>query len=407
MRARVWLLSEVYYPEDVAVSHYATGLAEGLASDFEVHVVTSQPTYDRRGERWPAVEVRNGVRVERCQATALDKNVLGYRAINAATFSTSIFVHALAHVRKGDVVLAETSPPSLPFIALAVCRATGAKCMIRTEDVYPDAAVSAGLLPANGIITRTLDLANRKLFQHADAIVVIGRCMAELVRHKTGGHCAPITVIPNWADSDVVKPMEGAENPLRSELRLNDKFVVLLAGNLGRVQGLEILVEAAQGLQRDDDVRFLVVGTGAKEAWLRSQIDQRGLTNIILAGAKPRREQNVFLQAGDIALLTLSKGMMGAGVPSRLYNYMAAGMPIIAATGAGSESALVVREEQIGWVVDPGDGIGLAEVIREAKRSRAHLRELGRTARQAAATNYSRSQIVARHAEAIRSLLGC
>jgi glycosyltransferase involved in cell wall biosynthesis len=219
----------------------------------------------------------------------------------------------------------------------------------------------------------------------------------------------PIAVIPNYADIGDVLPSKRANNPMRLQYGLKDKFVVLVAGNLGRVQGLEIVIRAARELSSDPAVHFLIVGDGARIDWLRSEIARLRLSNITMAGARPRSEQNTFLTAGDVALLTLERGMVGVGVPSRLYNYLAAGMPVISATGRGSETSLVVEEERLGWCVEPLNGGELAHAVTDAMQRRAELPALGMRARQVAESRFCRDAIVARYSRLVDEMYrgGC
>ena len=86
---RVWVVSELYAPEETSTGHYATGIAEGLAGSAEVGAVVAQPSYSRRGLKAPRREVRNGVRVHRVRSTTLDKNSAVGKAINSLTSASS------------------------------------------------------------------------------------------------------------------------------------------------------------------------------------------------------------------------------------------------------------------------------------------------------------------------------
>ncbi|MCX6922862.1 MAG: glycosyltransferase family 4 protein, partial [Verrucomicrobia bacterium] len=229
-----------------------------------------------------------------------------------------------------------------------------------------------------------------------------GRDMKRLVERKLGDAAGKLMVIPNWADLDEVAPAERRDNALLRKLGLLDKFVIGYAGNIGRVQGVEALFDAACRLRQAADVHFLFVGSGQKVGWLKQAIEDAQLKNITLTGSRPRAEQSVFLNACDVGVVPLVPGMSGAGVPSRLYNLMAAGKPVIAVVDEDSEPALVVREEAIGWVVPAGQGDQVAAAILEAKSDTKRLAEMGRRARSAAEARYSREQII----KAYSDLLG-
>lgn len=106
--SRNWFVSELYYPEETSTGYYITRIAEGLAGDFDVHVLCGQPTYSVRGTRAPSREVHNGVSIKRCAGTTLDKNVLLFKFLNMVTLTVSILFNALSRFRKGDTVVVVT-----------------------------------------------------------------------------------------------------------------------------------------------------------------------------------------------------------------------------------------------------------------------------------------------------------
>jgi glycosyltransferase involved in cell wall biosynthesis len=392
----VWVVSELYYPEETSTGHYLTIIAEGLAGEAETRVLCGQPTYSQRGTRAPAREVHAGVAIRRCAGTALDKDVIPLKLINIATLGASVGWHALTRFRTGDVVLVVTTPPLFPLLVLAACRLRGARSILLVHDVFPDSAIAAGLLAPASLAARLFAAVNRRLYRLADRVCAVGRDMAELIARKTGPMRAPIAVIPNWADEDDVHPGPRRDNPLLRELGLLDAFVVQYAGNMGRVHDLESIVAAARIVGAGDrTVRFLFIGFGAKRGWLEAQIQKHALGNAILLPNRPRADQQNFLNACDVSISAFVDGMVGVGVPSRMYNVLAAGKPMIAAMDEESEQARVIREEDVGWVVRPGDGPGLAAAVLEAKRDPARLQAMGVRARAAAEGRYSRASAVA------------
>ena len=391
----VFVVSEVYYPEEAGTAHYMTGIAEGLARRTAVKVICAKPKYDGKWHDLPGREIRSGVEIRRCWATTFDKNWLPGRIANVITASLSIFTGVLRSVRKGDTVLVVTSPPSLPVFTALACLLRGARCFLRVDDVYPEAMIHAGIIRAGGFAARLINVANRALCRRADLIVVLGRDMQHLVEKRFNGPSEKIIVVPNWADMDILAPAPRAVNKLLRHYGLEDKFVVGYAGNIGRVQAVEALFEAACLLKSVLDVHFVFVGSGQKSAWLKSSVEGAGLRNVTLTGVRPRSEQPDFLNACDLGIVSLVRGMAGAGVPSRLYNVMAVGKPILAVVDEDSEVAMVVREERLGWVVPPDEPERIAAAILEARSNKERLAEMGTRARRVAETKYSRERILA------------
>ena len=400
---KIWFLSEVYYPDEQGTAFYTTGLAEGLADHFTVCVLCNYPTVTARGSRVARREERNGVLVERCAGTIFNKDVFLLRLVNIATYSAVLLFKALAGVRKGDIVVAVTSPPSAPFIAKLVSAIRRATCILRLEDVYPEILVATGMLPRTSPVNELLEALNQWLFRRVDKIVVLGRDMQALVQKKTGARKPTIRVIRSWADIDIVFPLPREHNQLLQETGLTGKFVVSLIGNIGRAQAVELILDAITLLQKNDRVHFLFVGSGARKKWLEDEARQRGLRNITILGQRPRSEQAIFLNACDVSLISLLPGMTGAGVPSRMYNIMAAGKPIIAVTGKDSETAFVVQEENIGWVVPSGNAEDVVCAVLDAQSDPERLNVMGQRAASAAREKFSRETVIGQYLDLIQN----
>lgn len=393
-KSRLWILSELYYPEDSATGYYVTGLAEGLAEAFDVRVLCAQPTYAARGTIAPKDEIYRGVRIHRCAATALNKDVLAFRLVNLMTISLSIFINALLRVRPGDRVFVVTNPPTLPFVALVVCKLRKARLVLRIEDVYPEAMAAASILHPRSLFYRLLQALHRRLYQAVDIIIVLGRDMKSLVEKKAPSCRSRTVVIPNWADLDLIYPLARSENPLLQKLGLSEKFVVQYSGNMGRTHDLESIIEVATRMQNHAEIHFLFIGSGAKQASVKATIEWRRLTNVTVLPPQKRSDLNISLNACDVSIISFVPGMVGVSVPSRMYNVLAAGKPIIAVTGKDSELAMIIREAHSGWIVEPKDIDGLQDALATAYAQRDRLSEITRRARSVVEQNYSYRGII-------------
>jgi glycosyltransferase involved in cell wall biosynthesis len=173
----------------------------------------------------------------------------------------------------------------------------------------------------------------------------------------------------------------------------------MYAGNIGHPTDIESIIECADRLKAEKDFHFVFVGSGAKSRWLKAQVEDRSLSNVSVLGQRPRKEQNVFLNACDVGLVSLVKNMWGTAMPSRTYNILAAGKPILALTDNGSELARVIEEEGVGWYTQPGDVDELQAMVMEIYRNRDHLSAMGERARIAALNKYSRDSAIARYSQ--------
>ncbi len=400
-KRKLWVISELYYPEMTSTGYYLTKIAEGLADRFDVNVICGQPNYSARGVEAPSREKLNGVKVRRVFGTRLDKNVIPFRVINMLTFGVSVFLAGLFKFGRGDRVLVVTNPPLMPFLTAVVCYLRGSEHFLLIHDSYPEILYAAGKLAPNSFSGRILERFRKKLIRSAARVIVVGRDMQKMIAQKTGvtSNCF---VIPNWAELETVSPAPRSDNKLLCELGLENKFVFLYAGNMGYPNDLESLIAAAEKLKTSDEkVHFIFLGAGVKKALLEKSIKTKNLKNITLLASRPRSEQQVFLNGCDVGIVSLVDQMCGVSMPSRTYNILAVGKPILALCDPHSEVAKVVTEEDAGWVVRPGDTDALLRTILEISESGDKLRRKGENARRAAVEKYSLGSAIENYAKVV------
>ena len=392
-KKKLWVITELYYPENNQTGYYLTRIAEGLTDDFDVKVICGQPNYAARGTRAAKREVHRGVDIYRVWGTTLDKDVLAFRLINMLTLGLSMFLKTVYKISAGQDVLVVSAPPSLPFLTALAAKMRGADYSLIIQDKYPEILIAVGQFKSSSFFIKILNDLNTRLYSAAKKIVVVGRDMKELVGRqlstKSSGEEDKIAVIQNWAALEEVEPLPRNENPLLKELGLLNKFVFLYAGNMGHPQDLESIVECADKLKADDRFHFLFIGSGVKRKWLEKEASEKQLVNGTVIAPRPRSEQKIFLNACDVGLVPLINNMCGVAMPSRTYNFLAAGKPILALTDENSEVAKVIEEDEVGWYVPPKNWEKLLKMIYRAFDERQNLAEMGKRARESALGKYS------------------
>ncbi|MEQ1605245.1 MAG: glycosyltransferase family 4 protein [Pyrinomonadaceae bacterium] len=398
----LWILTEVYYPEEISTGYYLTEIAEGLAKERMVKVITGQPKHMSRGQRAAKHEWRNNVEIFRSGGTTLDKNVFLFRLFNMLTIGISIFLKSLRLFKKGDHVMVVTAPPSLPVTTALACLIRGASLTLCIQDSYPEILVAVGASKPDSLFVKFVNFINRWVYKHVSNIIVMGRDMNELFVRKTAGLDIPIVTIPNWADLESIHPTSRNDNALLKELGIENKFVFMYAGNIGHPTDVETIIESAKLLIDREEFHFVFIGAGAKKSWLDEQVRLHDLRNVTVLDYRPRSEQNIFLNACDLGLVALIKGMWGTAMPSRTYNIMATGKPILALTDEGSELARVIDEENIGWHIVPGNAKVLSELIEQVYQARNTLPKMGERAREAALKKYSTEKAIESYSKALK-----
>ncbi|MDI6766950.1 MAG: glycosyltransferase family 4 protein [Bacteroidota bacterium] len=393
MLKNLWIVSEYFYPDESATGYYLTTISEKLGKYYNTNVICGWNKNSIHKFNSLSPEVFNGINIYRCKSTVLNKNVLLFRFINLVTISFSIFFKSISKLKSGDYVIVVTNPLSLPFVVSIACWLKKANCVLLIHDVYPNVLIATGLLKKDWLITRFLNWITVGLYNRVDNIIVLGHDMEKIILNKLVSH-TKIHIITNWADLKEIFPCQRKTNSLLKKMDIQDKFVVQYSGNMGRTHGLEILIDASKKLEEIDKIHFLFIGTGAKRNWLERSVKSYGLKNVALLPPQPRSNLCDTLNACDVAIISFIPGMLGLSVPSRMYNILAAGKPIIAVTDSDSELAIVVREENIGWIVSPDNPEQLVATIIEATRNSETLKEMGERSRIAAENKYSLDVII-------------
>lgn len=400
-KQNLWIVSELFYPSEASTGYILTNLAAGFKTEYNVGVLTAV----NENNKQPIFEIYNGVKIYRCFATKFNKNNLFLRLINAISFNVSIFFKAFQKFSKNDLVLAVTNPPVLPYFALLIAKLKKGKFIIVVHDIYPDLTAVLGLLKRPSLIFRVWTHLNKILFAWSDLIFVLSEDMKELIcdRFNCYGLEKKIHVVPNWAEIEIINPDVKENNDLLKTYGLKDKFIVQYAGNFGRPNDIETIIEAAKMLKDYDDIVFLFAGDGAKKKFVEQEEKRWKLQNLIILGSYSRKDQQQILNASDVSLIALIKGMKGISMPSRFYNILASGRPVIAIIDGDMEVASLIKRENIGWVVSPGDPKSLVKVILDA-RADPSLSAVGNRARSIAEREFSFTRTLSTYMAALKNL---
>ena len=396
---KVLMIGINYYPEITGIGKYSGEMAEWLAEQgVEVKVITAPPYY-------PEWKVRNkyktikyyrescqGVSVIRCPIWVPSRPNGFKRILHLASFAISSFLPVIwAGIFWRPAVVIVIEPPfmCLPagLVSAAFARATS---WLHVQDFEIDAAFELGLIRSR-YIRQFLASIERWLMRRFDVVSSISHMMTGHLRSK-GVKEDRILLFPNWVDMDLVFPLS-RPSVIRQELGFSDNQIVLLySGNMGKKQGLEIIIEAARYLQDSSNFVFLMSGRGA----VRAELEQlaEGLQNVSFMELQPIDRLNELLNCADIHLLPQRAGAEDLVMPSKLTAMMASGRPVIATARAGSEIARVLAG--CGVIVEPGDLEGFLGAIQGLGRAVDERETMGRVARDYAMTHWGKKEILAR-----------
>jgi len=351
---KVVVVSQHYPPDPSTTAAIMASIAERVAREAEVLVLsgTAGSAAMAASGKPDVVDVRNWMP---------GKAALGKRALAELLFTVRMFFVLLARLRGGDVTLTVPAPFMLPYAFAAAAKLKGARSVLIMHDLYPDVLVMAGMLKPQSIVARAMRALNAPMFRALDAVVIIGRDTEKLLLRYRGMTREKLRFIPNWATLPRGVRAVDPNNPYRRSL--SACFVVGLSGNLGFTHDPVIVFEAARLLRDNADVHFLLSGWGVGFDQLKALQAEARLPNVTLVDRVEDDELETFLAAADVWIIPYRKNVAGVSVPSRFYNLLAIGRPVILVSEPDAEAALTVTEHDVGWVVEPGNPNELAKAV--------------------------------------------
>jgi glycosyltransferase involved in cell wall biosynthesis len=397
-RRRLLVLNQYYRPAVEATATLLADLCEALTDEYDVIVVTGRV---REHEDLPAEEVVAGVRVLRARSTVYDRSALHRRAINYVTYLGDSLLRALS-IRGTDLVLCMTDPPIVGDLGVLVARRHGVPLLVISEDVFPEVATELGRL-TNPLLVDVLRRLVGFYMRRADHIVAIGDRMRERLVAK-GARPERVSVIPNWVDTDFIRPGP-RENGWTREQALDGKFVVMHSGNVGHAQNLDNLVRATTFLRDLRDLAVPIIGFGARHAEVGALVERLDADHVVFLPYQPREGLSLSLGAAHVHYVGLAKGLSGFVVPSRLYGILSAGRPVIVAADSDSETSHLVEEVGCGVTLPPDRPDLLAATIRNAHDGKLDLEAMGARGRAYVVRNADRSVALARYRSLIDRLV--
>lgn len=392
MRRKIWIISEYYYPIVTSTGFYMTEIAEYLANkDLDVHVICTGAKYNETSNyELTKIEKHNGVIIHRVISGNIDKNNFIKRTFRLLRSSFRLFIKILQNVNRNDELLVVTNPAFLLLFIPLIKKMKSVRYNLLVHDIFPENLVAIGKMNSSSFIYKCLTHIFDRAYSQADVCISIGRDMTKVIQSKVHKGLNMI-LIPNWADNKEVFPLDKRETKIVKTLKCFDQFVFQFAGNLGHAQGLDNILHAIS-LVNNPDIHFLFIGGGAKYDEIKAFCLER--ENVSLLGFQARSTQDDFLNACDVAIITLSDGMYGLGVPSKSYNIMAAGKPILMVGEPDSEIALCVKEFDLGWVIEPNNPLALKDAFENIYDQRENFSSIQNNARRVADTVFAKEIIL-------------
>lgn len=357
----ILVLSQHFAPENFRINE----VAEALVGEGEaVTVLTGQPNYPEGAifenyNVWSCSvqDQPEGYCLARVPLIPRGRGSAFQLIVNYLSFilSASIIGPILLRRRKIDVVFVYATSPVLQAIAgIVFKRLKRAALVIWVQDLWPESLEATGFVRAFWAL-KLVERLVAGIYGRADLLLVQSNAFIAPVSRLAGN--VPVVYHPNPGPAMLAERAAPA-----NEVRLPAGFNIAFAGNLGTVQALDTIVGAAEIL-RDDNVRFVIVGSGSRGDWLAREVERRELQNVLLLGRfPPYCMPGIFAQSSALLVTLARNPVLARTIPSKLQTYFAAGKPLIASLDG--EGAEIVNQAGAGLSCPAEDPKALADAVR-------------------------------------------
>lgn len=357
-----------------------------------VHVVTGT-AYDETLPKNGTVEI-DGIRVT--SVGSHYNTEMGFFQRLKAFFHYAVkAVVIAARGRKYDLVLATSTPLTVALPALAAKWGAGRKVIFEVRDVWPDAAVDAGVLKNRWLILMA-GLLEKAAYLSSSHIVPLSTGMLNRITDK-GIDLEKMTMIPNCSDTATFHPgIDGKD--LRKQFQAENNFIVIYAGAVNVANNIEYLLKVAELSANMKDMEFWIVGNGNRFEYLKAQVKKRRLGNIRLHGRQPKHRMPLYMAAADAGVVTfISQPVYYDNSPNKFFDYIAAGLPVLFNRTTWLEQYL--SEYQNGFVCNPDQPETMVERLSELKNDVHKRIWMGTRSRKLAEEVFSRDRMSDKYLE--------
>lgn len=403
-------LVQYFSPEKASGLQLVEDLLEGFsAHGWKTDVFTPTPTRgvtdeQRKEYARKRVEIKYDGRltIHRMHLYREGKGFVG-RAIRYLLFSIECFWKAATV--PADFIFTGSGPPTQGVVVGLAKKVSGKKVIYNLQDIFPDSLVTSGICGENSFLMKIGHAMENFTYRNADHIITITDDMKANIMKK-GVPEDKISVVRNWIDTDKVKHISREDNLLFDELKLpRDGFYVVYAGNLGKVQGVDVILKTASLMKNNRDIKFVIFGNGSEEENLKKIVNDKHLDNVLMFQLQPIERVSEVYSMADVSIISCTPGTGGSGMPSKTWTIMAAGVPIIASFDMPSEMERTIEEAECGFCTRAGDENELTEKIIRVFGDSRLKKCLGQNARRYAEKNVSKAEAVEKYIKSIERLV--
>lgn len=340
----------------------------GLYSDLikEIHsqgndIVVVAPSNNGK----PGLNIENGIKVIRVKAPEIMKVGMITKGISTLLMP---YLFKLAIKRSKisldfDAIILPTPPITLGILAKWLKKKTSAKVYLILRDIFPQNAVDLKMMNDDSLIYNYFRRKEIQLYSVSDAIGCMSNANINyIINHNSYLDKSKLHLLPNWQKLPKFKNTESS-SLIRSQYGLENKFVIIFGGNIGRPQKLENIIALAKSLNDIKDIVFLIIGDGTEKNKLADLIRLQKVDNVILKDYIPRADYNKLILLADIGLISLSEEFTIPNFPSKVLSYFASKRPVLASIDLNTDFGDMLEETNSGLWAEAGKTEELKEKL--------------------------------------------
>lgn len=350
MKKKILFVCQFFFPEQLSSAILPYELACKLSeSGYDVNVLAGYPNDQLNINQIPFKEAMEGIEIERIKYIPANKNNILGRLTGYFSFCLAVYKNR-KKFKDIDYCISYTNPPFLPPLIAMLSKKYHFKFYFEIYDLYPDTAIRAGAMKLKSLSSQVFFFCTNYALKNSERIIVLSEeCKKYLTKTRNGLNSEKIAVIPNWYKRLPVSHKAYPKNQLK----------ILYGGNMGIMQDMDTILNAAKKLKNDNRFEFIFVGQGAKKEAIKNFIRENNLINCTLHDFLPKESYDLLLDHVDMAIVSLEKFGVGLGSPSKLYGYLSKGIPIIAIISSHTDISKDITNFRNGIRIDNGDSDNL------------------------------------------------
>lgn len=261
---------------------------------------------------------------------------------------------------KFDLILYSTPPITLVKVVEYIKKRDGAKTYLLLKDIFPQNAVDLGMMNKKGVKGLLYKFFRRKekdLYKISDFIGCMSQANVNyVIEHNPEINPSIVEICPNCVEVIDKSVSYDKRIAIRKKYAIPlDKRVFIYGGNLGKPQGIPFLIECLKSQKENEEVFFLIVGSGTEYSKLETYINECNPINVKLMQRLPKEDYDTMVGACDVGMIFLDYRFTIPNFPSRLLSYMQAKIPVLAVTDPNTDIGDVVVEGGFGWWCESND----------------------------------------------------